>query len=34
MKSEALCEDVKKSGFVHQSLDRAGESVKGVVVSQ
>jgi len=24
--------DVKKSGFVQQSLDRAGESVKGVVV--
>ena len=26
--------DVKKSGFVQQSLDRAGDSVKGVVVGQ
>ncbi len=28
-----FAEDVKKSGFVRQSLDRAGESVRGVVVS-
>jgi polar amino acid transport system substrate-binding protein len=27
-----FAEDVKKSGFVQQSLDRAGDSVKGVVV--
>lgn len=28
-----FAEDVKKSGFVQQSLDRVGDSVKGVVVS-
>jgi polar amino acid transport system substrate-binding protein len=31
--AQAFAEDVKKSGFVRQSLDRAGDSVKGVVVS-
>jgi polar amino acid transport system substrate-binding protein len=30
--AKAFAEDVKKSGFVRQSLDRAGDSVKGVVV--
>jgi polar amino acid transport system substrate-binding protein len=31
--AKAFAEDVKKSGFVRQSLDRAGDSVKGVVVA-
>ena len=31
--ARAFAENVKKSGFVPQSLDRAGESVKGVVVA-
>jgi polar amino acid transport system substrate-binding protein len=30
--AKQFAEDVKKSGFVQQSLDRAGDSVKGVVV--
>jgi polar amino acid transport system substrate-binding protein len=30
--AKLFAEDVKTSGFVQQSLDRAGESVKGVVV--
>lgn len=29
-----FADDVRKSGFVQQSLDRAGDSVKGVVVHQ
>jgi len=31
--AKAFAEDVKKSGFVRQSLARAGDSVKGVVVA-
>jgi len=31
--AKAFAEDVKKSGFVRQSLERAGDSVKGVVVA-
>jgi polar amino acid transport system substrate-binding protein len=32
--AKQFVDDVKKSGYVQQSLDRAGESVKGVVVNQ
>jgi polar amino acid transport system substrate-binding protein len=31
--AKAFAEDVKSSGFVQRSLDRAGDSVKGVVVA-
>jgi polar amino acid transport system substrate-binding protein len=32
--AKEFAEDVKRSGFVQHSLDRAGDSVKGVVVGQ
>ena len=31
--AKQFAEDVKKSGFVRQALERAGDSVKGVVVA-
>jgi hypothetical protein len=32
--AKQFVEDIKKSGYLQQSLDRAGESVRGVVVNR